>query len=133
MADVDLKRVDPIFSDLDPDLRTDNEGNLIVLENAAAIDGSVENILGIEPGELLMNPNFGASLNEVVGRNVTEATSSFIRMTVSRSLEQDPRILVKSVAVTPYPDQAEYRLLVQYQANNVYIRGLFERLVSAEG
>lgn len=121
---------EPIYSDVDPDLRKDAGGNIIILEDTEAINASVENILGISRGELVMDPAWGGNVEDRVGRNVNENSAAFMRMAVSDSLDVDKRVLVDLVTVEPLPDEAKFHVLVQYTLNVAYIRGEFERLVA---
>ncbi len=121
---------EPIYSDVDPELRTDQGGNILILEDTDAINASVENILGISRGELVMDPAWGGNVEDRVGKNVNENSAAFLRMAISDSLDVDKRILVDLVTVEPLPDQAKFHVLLQYTLNVAYIRGEFERLVS---
>ena len=121
---------EPIYSDVDPDLRTDHQGNILILEDTDAINASVENILGIGRGELVMDPAWGGNVENRVGKNVNENSAAFLRMAISDSLDVDRRIQVDLVTVEPRPDDAEFHVLLQYRLNVAYIRGEFERLVS---
>lgn len=120
---------EPIFSDLDPDLKTDNEGNLLVLEDEDAINGSIENILGISRGELVMQPTIGADVDQLVGHNVDDNSASYLRMIVTDSFEQDPRVKLDKLTVEALPDEAAFFVLVQYGLNSTYLRATFERLI----
>jgi phage baseplate assembly protein W len=125
----ELVEVEFMFSDLDPYLSVDYQGNMVVLKDQDAIDASIENILGIEPGELVMNPTFGSSMAAMIGRDVNDSTAAFIRMAISESLAQDPRVVVDNVGVKANPDDGEYDVTVEYRNNVTYLRGLFERTV----
>lgn len=121
---------EPIYSDVDPELRTDHQGNILILEDTDAINASVENILGIAPGELVMDPLWGGSVEESVGKNVNDNAAAFLRMAISDSLDSDRRVKVDLVTVEPFQDEAKFHVLVQYTLNVAFIRGEFERLVS---
>lgn len=121
---------EPIYSDVDPDLRTDRQGNILILEDDEAINGSVENILGISQGELVMDPAWGGNLEDRIGRNVNDNAAAFLRMAISDSVAVDNRISVDKVTVDALPDDAKFHVLLQYRLNVAFIRGEFERLVA---
>lgn len=121
---------EPIYSDVDPALRTDHQGNILVLEDTEAINASVENIFGIGRGELVMNPAWGGNIEDRIGKNVNDNSAAFLRMAISESLDVDRRIKVDLVTVEPRPDEAKFHVLVQYTLNVAFIRGAFERLVA---
>lgn len=121
---------EPIYSDVDPELRTDRQGNILILEDLDAINASVENTLGIARGELVMDPAWGGDVEDRVGRNINENSAAFLRMAISESLDSDPRILVDLVTVEPLPDEAQFHVLLQYTLDVAFIRGEFERLVT---
>lgn len=121
---------EPIYSDVDPALRTDRQGNILVLEDTEAVNASVENILGISRGELVMDPAWGGNIEDRVGKNVNDNSAAFLRMAISESLDVDRRVKVDLVTVEPRPDEAKFHVLVQYTLNVAFIRGEFERLVA---
>jgi phage baseplate assembly protein W len=122
---------EPLYSDVDPDLRTDDQGNILILEDLDAINASVENILGIEKGELVMDPSWGGSIEPYVARTANDSSAAFVRMAISDSLDVDQRIKVDRITVEPLPDNAAFHVLLQYGLNAAFIRGEFERIISA--
>lgn len=121
---------EPIYSDVDPELRTDHQGNILVLEDTEAINGSIENTLGIGRGELVMDPAWGGSVEDSVGKNVNDNSAAFLRMAIADSLDSDRRVRIDLVTVEPLPDEAKFHVLLQYTLNIAFIRGQFERLVA---
>ena len=121
---------EPIYSDVDPELRKDHQGNILILEDTDAINASVENTLGISRGELVMDPAWGGNVEDRIGRNVNDNSAAFLRMAISDSLDSDRRIVVDLVTVEPLPDEAKFHVLLQYTLNIAFIRGEFERLVA---
>ena len=121
---------EPIYSDVDPELRTDHQGNILILEDTDAIDGSMENMLGISRGELVMDPAWGGNVEDSVGKNVNDNSAAFLRMAIADSLDSDRRVRIDLVTVEPLPDEAKFHVLLQYTLNIAFIRGQFERLVA---
>ncbi|MFC1475865.1 GPW/gp25 family protein [Candidatus Zixiibacteriota bacterium] len=71
---------------------------------------AVRIILGTNPGERVMRPEFGAGLNAFVFEPVNTNTMQTLRIRVEKSLVKwEPRIDVENVAVIP--DAAEHNRL----------------------
>ena len=132
-VEVELREVEPMYSDLDADLRIDRQGNLLVVEDEDALDAEIETMFFIEPGELVMDPLYGCDLNRLIGsRNVNNSSASFIRMVLEKTLAEEPRIAVDSVIVEPREDEGEYRISFGYSVNATQQQNEFTRYVSGE-
>ncbi len=129
---VEVPEGEPIFSDLDPELRTDHQGNILILRDQEAINASLENIFSIEPGEMVMDPLFGSDLSRSVGKKVNDNSAAFIRMVISKTLDEEKRVLVQRLTVEPKPEDGEFLVVLEYTENISYIRGLFERAIRTE-
>ena len=73
---------------------------------AAALEEDIRQailiILGTNPGERVMRPDFGAGLNAFIFEPVNETTRQLIRTRVTEALiDWEPRIDVEEVRVTP--------------------------------
>lgn len=126
---IELTEVEPIFSDVDPELRIDYQGNILILKNEQALNASIENIFDIGPGELVMDPLFGGEMKKMIARNVDNSSAAFIRMAISHSLQQDPRVKRDRLTVIPKPDERAFKVILEFSENEGYIRGLFESLL----
>lgn len=129
--EVDINE-EAIYSDLDPDLRTDWQGNLLLVEDADALSAQLENSFGIEPGEMIMFPLFGSDLNKVIGRNVSVSASDFIRMVVQQTLNEQEQVEVLHAQIEARPNDKEYRIFIEFRERKSNIRGTFERFTGGE-
>jgi phage baseplate assembly protein W len=76
-------------------------GNLAITSDEALIDQSIKIILGTNPGERVMRPDFGAGLNAFVFEPINTTTLEALRKRVQDSLvDWEPRIDVQSVKLT---------------------------------
>ncbi len=123
---------EPLYSDVDPELRTDQQGNIITLEDVDAVNASLENIFGIAPGEMVMDPFFGSELSKLVGARVNDNSAAFIRMLISDSLSEESRAKTVRLTVEPRPDDAAFHIVLEYRLDVNYIKGEFERLVALD-
>ena len=104
-------------------------GQIRMASHVDDIKQSIRIILGTNPGERMMRPDFGTGLNDFVFHPVTATTLDRIRARVEEALiDWEPRIDVERVEVTSEPaDRAKVLIDVSYrvratntQANLVY-------------
>lgn len=126
---LDISDEEPIFSDVDPELRTDHQGNILVLTNAQAMTASIENIFDMSPGELVMDPLFGGEMKNMIAQNIDRSSAAFVRMAINHSLKQDPRVKRDKLTVIPRPSERVFKVILEFSENEGYIRGLFETLL----
>ncbi len=80
------------------------------------VDQAIRIILGTDPGERVMRPDFGAGLNAFVFEPMTPATLESLRRRVSESLiDWEPRIDVEKVLLTAKPDEGKVLIEVSYR------------------
>lgn len=73
-------------------------------------------ILGTEPGERVMRPEFGAGLGSFVFEPISSATVESLKRRVEESLiDWEPRIDLESVSVRPVPDEGKLQIEVGYR------------------
>lgn len=78
-------------------------------------------ILGTDPGERVMRPDFGAGLSAFVFEPMTPATLEALRQRVEEALvDWEPRIDVDAVKVSAVPDEGKVLIEARYRvrANN---------------
>lgn len=129
---IDVTEEEPLYSDLDPDLRTDWQGNLLLVTDKDALASQLENAFGIEPGELVMQPFVGSDLEKIIGGNVSTAKGDFIRMVVSQTLADQDRLVIDRVQVEARPNDQEYRIFIEFHDRPTNLRGTLERFVGGE-
>jgi uncharacterized protein len=74
-------------------------------------------ILGTNPGERLMRPDFGAGLNQFIFEPVNTATMAQVKTRVEEALiDWEPRIVIDEVKVSADPSERNSLLIeVQYR------------------
>ena len=97
--------------------QVDTAGSVQLTEYEQDIQQAILIILGTNPGERVMRPDFGAGLNQFVFEPVTRATMSAIATQVNEALvDWEPRITVLQVNVTTDPVQMNRLLIgIDYQ------------------
>lgn len=85
----------------------DANGQLHYPGLAQSVREQIEVLLSTRPGEQLMNPGFGAGLENLLTEPNTVATRSRIKELVSDALKRwEDRIVVDGIAVDPVSDAA---------------------------
>lgn len=80
------------------------DGRMAWSQGPQNIRESIQLILQTEPGERIMQPNFGAGLGQFLFEANTTATRRLIRARVENALQQwEPRIQLSEVSVDPAP------------------------------
>jgi phage baseplate assembly protein W len=79
-----------------------------------AIKEAINNIFTWLPGQRILSPTFGNLLYKFLSEQISDVTSKNIQGAISKMFEWEPRTQLKSVNVTPYPDDNEYRVVVSY-------------------
>ena len=95
----------------------DTTGSVQLAEYEQDVQQAILIILGTNPGERVMRPDFGAGLNQFVFEPVNGATMSAIAAQVNEALvDWEPRITVLQVNVTTDPVQMNLLLIgIDYQ------------------
>lgn len=89
------------------------DGSLALAAYEDDVRQAIRIILGTDPGERLMRPDFGAGLRAFVFEPINPTTMSLIERRVRDSLiAWEPRIDVRTVTVTPDASEAG-RLLIE--------------------
>lgn len=98
-----------------PQVNTD--GSMELSEYEHDVQEAILIILGTNPGERVMRPDFGAGLNKFVFEPVNQATMKAVSAQVQGALvDWEPRITVLEVNVTTDPVQMNCLLIdIKYQ------------------
>jgi phage baseplate assembly protein W len=116
----------PIFTDLKLDLEMSKSiGNglnvvetkdIVVSNNKEAIKNSIYNIFSTKQGDMILNPNFGSSLDMFLFEKITPIMGQKIGDTILNNIKQyEPRIILNRVDVYPKPDENLYKINVYYK------------------
>jgi phage baseplate assembly protein W len=124
----------PIYTDLHLDLviaknagvglNAHDSDDIEIDEDTAAIKNSLYNIFSTIPGQKLLTPSFGASLDQYVFESVDTMRGKIIGEDILRAITTfEPRIQVLNIEVYPKPDELMYYIILVYQLvglNKVY-------------
>lgn len=92
--------------------RLESDGTIAEAAYEEDIRQAIRIILGTNPGERVMRPDFGAGLNAFVFEPVNTTTLALIKTRVEEALiDWEPRIDVEEVKVTSDPTQ-RHKLLI---------------------
>ncbi len=109
------QKIGSVWSEIDPRIVQDGQGRLKVVENAAAVMASIDNILRTAPGERVMLPQFGSNLRGLVFESITPTLMKFMSRQVKDAIEAwDDRVLVQEVELTTDPDQNQISVTVLF-------------------
>lgn len=109
-----------LFKDIHLDLETESvtTGTLYREEtitdvkhslDEAAIKNSLKNLFTTMPGQKLLNPDYGLSINQFLFQPLTEDTAEEIGNRILRGIETyEPRVTVKNVNVNLDVEQSQY-------------------------
>ena len=111
------QRVSKSFKDLSMSFKFNPlSGDLIALNNENAIARAVRNIVSTTPGEKFFDPDFGASVSEILFENVDEITAISIEDEIKSSLKNyEPRVELINVKVDPNFDENQFDVIISYR------------------
>jgi phage baseplate assembly protein W len=97
-------------------LNAHDSNDIEIDEDVAAIKNSLYNIFSTIPGQKLLTPSFGASLDQYVFESVDTMRGKIIGDDILRAITTfEPRIQVLNIEVYPMPDQLMYYIILVYQ------------------
>ena len=112
----------------EPGMRVDGSGQLEVVTGAAAIRQSILLLISTSPGERVMRPDYGCSLDHLMFAPNDETTAGIAIHYVCRALERwEPRIELLRATAEADPSHAEQLIItVEYVVRSSLVR---DRLV----
>lgn len=115
------KRTQPtIYSEVDAFFRLNDKNELILSKNGDAVADSIRNIVKTTPGERVMNPDFGCNLMHALFEPQDEETAHLIGEYIWRAIvDEEPRVIVDSIIVTPDSDNQAYDIGIDFRIRNV--------------
>ncbi len=85
----------------------DATGRLSYVADSQCLREALWNVLMTDPGERLMQPDFGAGLGQWIGQPNTESTRQLITSTITTAVSKwEQRVVLANVAVAPDPNDA---------------------------
>ena len=117
------QRVSKKFKDLSMSFKFNPfSGDLIALNNENAIARAVRNIVSTSPGEKFFDPDFGASISEILFENVDDITAISIEDEIKSCLNNyEPRVELIDVNVDANFDQNQFDVIITYRIVGVDI------------
>jgi hypothetical protein len=89
--------------------------DIVVNTDYDAIRNSIRNIFTTKPGQKLLTPNFGSSLEKYLFEPVTDTMARIIGNEILNQIETfEPRVEVLNVEVAPQPELNQYSIQVVY-------------------
>jgi phage baseplate assembly protein W len=77
------------------------------------------NYLMTEPGEVYLNTNFGAGLQNVVFEQITSDNLSFLEQIIKDKIQNNfPQISIQKIEVLGTPNQNQIRIIITYNVVN---------------
>lgn len=106
-----------IYSDIPYDLTIDEFGDLVVLEDTAAIKQSLRTIILTKIGTKtkFQNPIFGSAIADLLFEKLNPFTMSNLEEEVEFAIRNwEPRISVEKISVDSDPDSHEIKVSLTY-------------------
>lgn len=105
-----------VFTDIDPKFtRSPKTGDLLTIQDDAAIRTSLKNLLSTAFGERLFQPTIGGSLRPLLFEPVDAVTTYEIKDRILKTInDHEPRVGGVIVDVVALPDQNEYNVTLEY-------------------
>ena len=101
-------------------LNAQNSNDINVDYDYNAIRNSLTNIFNTRPGEKILNPAFGANLEQFLFDSVDAIKGKILGNTILQNINNyEPRVNVQNVQVQPFPDNQLYYVLLVYQILNI--------------
>lgn len=133
-AETDLNEY--VYTDLHLDLSfiknigngitTVNSNDIVADYDIQAIRNSIYNIFTTKPGEKILNPAFGCSLEAFLFEQLSEFKANIIGNQILTNLTRyEPRIEVEKVMVYPNYEMLQYEITIVY---NIPASGLLDKL-----
>ena len=111
-----MATIQKLYSDIDFTLAKRPVVNDIALSyDNQAIIRSIRNILLTKKYEKLWRPDFGSNVDALLFENISFLTANALEKEISNSITNyEPRVNLKNVVVTPYPDKNAYDVTLTF-------------------
>jgi len=94
-------------------------GDLTQVKKSTAINRSLKNILNMNPGERLFQPEVDGGLGPLLFENFSDLTTTRMESKIRQAISKfEPRADVQSVNVKPSPDENAYLVNIVYIPDN---------------
>jgi len=118
---VPVQRVSQGFKDVSATFQINPlNDDLIVLRNENAIARSIRNLVFTIPGEKPFEPTIGSNVTNLLFENLDILTASTIQSEIEDTINNfEPRVLLRSVVVTPDFDNNEFNVMIKYDITGI--------------
>ena len=94
-------------------------GDLTQVKKSTAINRSLRNILNMNPGERLFQPDVEGGLGPLLFENFSDLTTSRIKNKIRQAIGKfEPRAQVQEINVKPSPEENAYLVNIVYIPDN---------------
>lgn len=100
------------YSDLDRRLAPTNKGDIEIVEDVAAIEQSLINIIMTKKGERLHRPQFGSRIHYAIGQPMTERAARRIRSAVADTFRQEDRAQLNETKIVHYKRENKTKVTI---------------------
>ena len=90
-------------------------GDITVLRDDRAIIRAVKNLILIKPNEVPFQRDIGSTVTDLLFEMCDEITASDLEDEIRRTINfNEPRVEIKRLIVTPYPEQNYFAVLIDF-------------------
>lgn len=108
--------------------------DIVVSEDIQAIRNSLYNIFSTKKGEMLLNPNFGSSMEEFLFENVSPFIGKILGEKILSAIQKyEPRVEVLNVNVYPQADLNQYLIQIIFTFVNIKKEGSLTLFLQRNG
>lgn len=108
-----------MYKDIDFKFKKDPLNGCTLVNDIAAIQQSLYNIINTVKGERIGDPNFGSNIKDYLFEKINYITSHNIRNEIYNIAYYEPRIVINRVDVTPNYDMNQYDVVITYGLRDV--------------
>lgn len=113
-----------VWSDIDPRIINDGQGNIKLATNVEAVMGAIDNILRTSKGERVLLSDFGCDIESMLFENMNSALMNWLSREIKSAIEQwDNRVVVTEVDFLENPDMNTVSISISFMIkgqNKIY-------------
>lgn len=115
-----MATINKLYSDIDFTFtKKPVTGDVSLSYDVQAVIRSIRNILLTRRFEKLFNPTFGTNIDSLLFENISNVTASALEKEISTAIKNyEPRALLESVSVSPFPDKNAYSVNLTFYLEN---------------
>ena len=110
-----------VWSDLDPQLVTDTQGDIKKGINVGAVKSSIDNILRTSPGERVMLPTFALGMRNLLFDPINQRLLNRLSDSVKQAIEiWDDRVFIEEVSFKVNADYSTVSVDLTFRIRSYY-------------